>query len=372
MFAHLEWPAMILVWLSGVRGLIIERSRFYHLTPPRTATARSIVARRPPEIPRHLRPKRRVLFITDPRFARREATVVSEGASYRAVGFGMAIAGVVCFSLRPILIKVAYAYVTDPVTLLALRMVFSLPFFLAAAAWMGRSRDHAPMSRRDAVAIVLLGFLGYYFASFLDFLGLQYISAGLGRLILFLYPTVVMALSFAFLGKRPSPPELLALVLSYIGLALVLANTAGTNVNLALGAALVFGSAAAYAVYLVAGSAVVQRVGSMRFSAYATTIASAFCIAQFFLLRPVSALHLPPQVYGLAIAMAIASTVLPVFLTSEALRRIGANRVALVGALGPVTTIFFGWLGLDEAMTPVQLLGAMLVLGGVLLVSLRR
>src|SRR5258706_15300 len=277
----------------------------------------------------------------------------------------MAIAGVVCFSLRPILIKLAYGYVVDPVTLLALRMVFSLPFFLAAAAWVGRDATRDRLTRRDVWAIVFLGFIGYYFASFVDFLGLQYVSAGLGRLILFLYPTLVVVLSIIFLHKRPGIREIVALGITYSGVALVMSTLLGDgNANLALGAALCFASAAGYAVYLVAGSQVVQRVGSVRFTAYATTVASIFCIAQFFLLRPLSALALPPPVYGLAIAMAIFSTVLPVFITSEALRRIGANQVALIGALGPVTTIFFGWMGLDETMTPVQLAGARLGVGG--------
>lgn len=285
----------------------------------------------------------------------------------------MALTGVACFSLRPILIKLAYVHVVDPVTLLALRMLFSLPFFVAAAAWAGRGERREPVSRRDAGAIVFLGFIGYYFSSFADFLGLQYISAGLGRLILFLYPTIVVLLSLAFLRKRPSRRELLALVLTYSGVALVMWRAVGgANANLPLGASLVFASAVGYAVYLVAGSQVVRRVGSLRFTAYAMSVASAFCIAQFLLLRPLSALELPRQVYGLAIAMALMSTVLPVFITSEALRRIGANQVALVGALGPVTTIFFGWVGLDERMSPIQLAGAALVLFGVLLVSLRR
>ena len=293
-------------------------------------------------------------------------------ASYRAIGVAMAIAGVVCFSLRPILIKLAYGYVVDPVTLLALRMIYSLPFFLAAAAWGGRDAKRPPLVRRDAWAIVFLGFIGYYFASFVDFLGLQYISAGLGRLILFLYPTLVVLLSVAFLHKHPSTREIVALVVTYSGVAVVMSTVlGGGNANLPLGAALCFASATGYAVYLVASSQVVQRVGSIRFTAYATTVASILCIAQFFVLRPLAALALPPAVYGIAIAMAIFSTVLPVFITSEALRRIGANQVALIGALGPVTTIFFGWIGLDETMTPVQLAGAALVLGGVMLVTLR-
>ncbi len=297
---------------------------------------------------------------------------MTSAASYRAIGVAMAIAGVVCFSLRPILIKLAYGYVVDPVTLLALRMVFSLPFFLAAAAWAGREGRRAPIGRKDAWAIVLLGFVGYYFASFADFLGLQYISAGLGRLILFVYPTLVVLLSMAFLRKPPTAREVAALGATYAGIALVMSNAMeGSSAHFALGAALCFASAAGYAVYLVASSQVVQRVGSLRFTAYAMSAASAFCILQFLLLRPLSALRMPGEVYGLAIAMALASTVLPVFITTEALKRIGATQVALLGALGPVTAIFFGWLGLDEAMAPVQLAGAALVLAGVVLVTLK-
>jgi drug/metabolite transporter (DMT)-like permease len=284
----------------------------------------------------------------------------------------MAITGVMCFSLRALFIKLAYGYVVDPITLLALRMAFSLPFFLAAVAWVGRDSTRTPIGRRDAWAIVLLGFVGYYFASFADFLGLQYISAGLGRLILFVYPTLVVLLSMAFLNKRPTAREVVALGITYSGIALVMANAAqGANKDLVLGAALCFASAAGYAVYLVASSQVVQRVGSMRFTAYAMSVASGFCILQFLLLRPLSALSMPGQVYGLAIAMALLSTVLPIFITTEALKRIGANQVALFGALGPVTTLFFGWAGLDEVMTPVQLAGAALVLAGVVLVTLK-
>jgi drug/metabolite transporter (DMT)-like permease len=297
---------------------------------------------------------------------------VAPDASYRAAGVAMAIAGVVCFSLRPIFIKLAYAYAVDPVTLLALRMIFSLPFFLAAAAWTGRDRMRTPLRPTDIRSIILLGFVGYYFASFADFLGLQYISAGLGRLILFMYPTLVVLLSMAFLHKRPTAREVVALGVTYTGIALVMSNAiGGPNANFALGAALCFASATGYAVYLVAGSQVVQRLGSMRFTAYATSVASGFCIVQFLLLRPLSALDLPKQVYGLAAAIALVSTVLPVFITAEALRRIGANQVALLGALGPVTAIFLGWAGLDETMTPVQLAGAALVLAGVVLVTLR-
>jgi drug/metabolite transporter (DMT)-like permease len=290
--------------------------------------------------------------------------------SYRAVGIALAVAGVIAFSFRPILIKLAYGYVRDPVTLIALRMVFSLPFFAAAAFWQRGNRT--PISRRDAWAIVFLGGLGYYFASFIDFVGLQYISAGLGRLLLFLYPTIVVVLSWLVLGKRAGGRELAALAITYAGTAAVLWQaTGGQHEDLPLGASLVFAGAVAYAIYLVFGSQVIQRVGSMRFTAYALLVACVLCIAQFLLLRPLAALALPWPVYAYAIVMAIFSTVLPTFMTAEALKRIGANQVAILGALGPVSTIFFGFVGLDERMTWLQLAGTALVLVGVVLVSLK-
>jgi drug/metabolite transporter (DMT)-like permease len=293
-------------------------------------------------------------------------------SGYLAVGLLFAIAGVVCFSLRPIIIKLAYAYVVDPVTLLALRMLFSVPFFVATALWSSGRAEQRPLERRDIAAIVGLGLLSYYVASFLDFLGLQYISAGLGRLLQFVYPTVVVLLSALFLGKRATPREVVALALTYLGLVLVFWHAVGgEQANLWLGATLVFASATCYAIYLVAGGEVISRVGSVRFTAYAMTVASAACIVQFLLLRPLSALDLPSAVYGLSIAMAVGSTVIPGFLIAEALRRIGANKVAIIGALGPVTAIFLGYVGLDEIMTPLQVAGALLVLVGVVAISLK-
>jgi drug/metabolite transporter (DMT)-like permease len=292
--------------------------------------------------------------------------------SYLLAGLLLAVGGVVFFSLRPIFIKLAYAWVTDPVTLLALRMVFSVPFFIAAAVWVRSATEHRPLATHELAAVAALGILSYYGASFLDFLALQYIPAGLGRLLLFTYPTIVVILSAALLRKRATAREVAALVLTYAGLALVFAHSLeGEQKSFWLGAALAFASSICYALYLVAGAEVITRVGSVRFTAYAMSAASAACILQFLLLRPLSALDVPAPVYGYAIAMAVVSTAVPVFMTSEALRRVGANTVAIIGALGPVTTIAFGWLGLEEVMTPLQLAGSALVLVGVVVISLR-
>jgi len=292
--------------------------------------------------------------------------------SYRVIGIALAFIGAALFSLKGVTTKLIYAYRADAVTLLALRMLFSVPFFLAAAAWSGHSARSAPLSRRDIGLIVLLGLLGYYLSSFLDFLGLLYISATLERLTLYLYPTLVLLLSVMFLKARARGADIAAIALSYAGIALVFL-TAGKigGSNLALGATLVFGSAFAYAIYLVAGTEVIKRIGSIRFTAYAMTVSSIAGILQFLVLRPLDALVLPPAAYGWVIVLALFNTVLPVFMIGEALKRVGATRFAVIGAIGPLTTMAADWAVLGEALNSAQIFGAALVLAGVLLVTLQ-
>lgn len=295
-------------------------------------------------------------------------------AAYRGWGIAFAVLGVLAFSLRPILIKLSYAaHPVSPTTLLFLRMTLSLPFFVAIGWWLRRREPR--LEARDWLNLAALGFVGYYGASFLDFLGLQYVGAGVGRLILFLYPTLVLLLSFVFLRKRPTARELAALAASYAGIALVVSGQAapGAGGRLFLfGALLIFAGAMCYAVYLVAGSQVVKRLGSMRFTAYSMAISSLPAIAQFVLVEEPSALSLPAAVWGYAAVLATASTVLPVFLQAEALKRIGANHFALIGAVGPVSVAVTSALGLDEPFTWVQAAGGALVISGVVLVSLKR
>ena len=295
-------------------------------------------------------------------------------AAYRGWGIAFAVCGVLAFSVRPILIKLSYAaHPVSPTTLLFLRMTLSLPFFLVIGWWL---RGQAPrLTRRDWLNVGVLGFLGYYGASFLDFLGLQYVGAGVGRLILFLFPTLVLLLSFLFLKKTPTPREIAALAISYAGIALVVSDQVAPSAEGRLflfGALLIFGGALLYAVYLVAGSQVVKRVGSMRFTAYSMAISSIPAVLQFGLLEPASALRLPAAVWGYAAVLATFSTVLPVFLQAEALKRIGANHFALIGAVGPVSVAVTSALGLDEPFTWVQAVGGLFVIAGVLLVSQRR
>ena len=295
-------------------------------------------------------------------------------AAYRGWGIVFALVGVLAFSFRPILIKLSYAaHPVSPNTLLFLRMALSLPFFLVIGWWL---RGQQPrLTARDWAGVAGLGFIGYYAASFLDFIGLQYVGAGVGRLILFLYPTLVLVISSFFLRKDPTRREIGALVLSYAGIALVVSDQVGATPEgklFVLGAMLVFASALCYAIYLVAGGQLVKRIGSMRFTAYSMVVATLPAIAQFFVLEPRGALELPASVWTYAIILATVSTVLPLFLQAEALRRIGATEFALVGAVSPVSVAVMSALGLDEPFGIRQAAGAALVIFGVLLVSLKR
>jgi drug/metabolite transporter (DMT)-like permease len=284
------------------------------------------------------------------------------------VGLAIALVGAVLFSAKAIVAKLIYRYQVDPVTLIAFRMIFSLPFFAVIAFW--KARTAAPLANGERVKIVVLGLLGYYLSSFLDFIGLQYVSAGLERLLLFLTPSFVLLLSVVFLNKKITRAEWLALGLAYLGTMLVFVHDArlgGSNVI--LGSVLVLGSAFTYAIYLLVSGEMVKRVGPVRLVAYAMSVSSVACIVQFFLLRPPSMLVQPMAVYGLSIVNAIVCTVLPVFLTMAAVARIGAATTAQAGMIGPVSTLFLGALLLGEPLTVVHLAGTGLVLVGIYLLS---
>ena len=283
-----------------------------------------------------------------------------------------AIAGTLGFSFKAILIKLAYAWhPADATTLLALRMLYAAPFFLVMA-WAARSAT--PIARGDVLQLLWLGFIGYYLASLLDFLGLEYITASLERLVLYLYPTMVVLLSALLFKRRIGRREGIALVLSYAGIVFVFWSdfrVGGDARALAVGGGLVFASAFCYAVYLVSAGGIIGRLGSMRFIAWAMIASTFFVLAQFVATRPLAALDVPLRIHAIVLAMAIFATVLPTWLVAEAIRRIGANQTSLVGSLGPVFTIGLGAMILGEPVHAIQLAGASLVLAGVLLVSLK-
>jgi drug/metabolite transporter (DMT)-like permease len=284
-----------------------------------------------------------------------DSPVPDARSRYRA-GFWLAIGAAFGFSFKAIFVKLAYLVPgpapVDAVTLLALRMAFAAPVFGIAAL---RTRSGVSLSPRQWAALVGVGLAGYYGASILDFWGLQYITAGLERLILFTYPTLTVLMGVLFFGKRLQRMELAAILLTYAGVAAAFAH----DLNLAaeakvvwLGAGLVFGSSLSYAVYLSAGGQFILRLGSVRFTALSMAVATAGTLVHYLLARPWGdVLHQTWPIYALAFGMALVSTVLPVFMQSAAIRAMGAGPASIVGMAGPLATLFFGWLLLGETLS---------------------
>jgi len=289
-----------------------------------------------------------------------------------ASGLVLALTGAIAFSGKAIIVKLAYRHGVDAVTLIMYRMVMAFPFFVVLAWWSSR-QAHAkanPLTRRDVGSVAVLGFIGYYFSSYLDFLGLQYISASLERLILYLNPTMVLLMGWVFYRRRITRWRALAMAVSYSGVVLVFGHelTVGGQ-DAVLGSSLVLASALCYAIYLVMSGQLVQRIGAMRLVGLASGVASVFCWVQFLWLRPLSAMWVPTEVLWLSLVNATLCTVLPLVLVMMAIERIGAALTAQAGMIGPMATIALGvWL-LDEPFNAWTGMGTLLVLGGVYMVS---
>jgi len=287
-------------------------------------------------------------------------------------GLALAVAGAIAFSGKAIIVKLAYRHGVDAVTLIMLRMLFALPLFLALSWWAGRGRER--LTARDWRMVALLGFSGYYLASFLDFAGLAYVTASFERLILYLNPTLVLGLGWLLFGRRVNARQVGALAVSYAGVLIVFGHELrleGSDVL--LGAALVFASALSYAVYLVYSGEEVKRLGALRLTGLASTVACVLCIAQFVLLRPIgSAFDVAPPVVWLSLLNATLCTFAPVLMVMMAIERIGATMAAQTGMVGPMSTILMGVVILDEPFTPWIAVGTVLVLSGVWLLAKAR
>lgn len=284
-------------------------------------------------------------------------------------GLSLAMVGAIAFSGKAIIVKLAYRYDVDAVTLIMLRMLFALPLFVALAWWAGRGKRK--LGARDWRMVIALGFSGYYLASFLDFMGLQYVSASLERLILYLSPTLVLLLGRVLFKRRVGIRQVLALLLSYSGLLLVFGQELKVEgSHIALGTALVFGSTLSYAFYLLYSGEEVKRLGAVRLTGLATGVACVLCIAQYLLLRPVdTALHVAPQVLWLSVLNATVCTFAPVLMVMMGIERIGAAAASQAGMIGPLSTILMGVLILGEPFTVWVAAGTVLVMGGVWLLA---
>src|ERR1700681_1157166 len=282
----------------------------------------------------------------------------------RRRGVLLATLGAIAFSGKAIIVKLAYRYGVDAVTLIMYRMLFAVRMFVILSWWAGHGKP--PLSWRDARAVLGLGFCGYYLSSFLDFAGLRFISASLERLILYLNPTLVLVLGVVLFQRKATRGQIVALAVSYAGVLCVFGKEVTLQgANVPLGATLVFGSAVSYAVYLSYGGEEVKRLGALRLTGLATTVACIICIAQFFVLRPWSAIIVAPQVLWLSALNATVCTFAPVLMVMRAIERIGASLTAQASTIGPMSTILMAVMLLGEPFTAWVAAGTVLVVAGI-------
>lgn len=290
-----------------------------------------------------------------------------------AAGIIIALLGAICFSTKAIFVKLAYRDTSvDAVTLLALRMVFSLPFFLISALVTSSKAGNVKFSRKQWLGVALVGSLGYYISSLLDFFGLQYISASIERLVLFIYPTIVLLISALIFREKIKSIQWLAVGITYGGLLLAFVSEAQVNDDSSsfyLGAALIFGCAVTYAFYIVGSGRLIPIVGAVKFNSYAMTFACIGVLLHYFFTSNQSLLQLDPLVYVYSFAMAIVSTVIPSYMVTAGIKRIGSENAAIVGSVGPVSTILQAYFFLAEPITIWQILGTVLILVGVFLIG---
>jgi len=288
-------------------------------------------------------------------------------------GYLFIVIGAILFSTKAVLVKLAFNHSTvDPVSLLALRMIFSLPFFLLTGWWARRSLSSLPLTRRQWWNVIGLGLLGYYLSSLLDFIGLKYISAGLERLILFLFPTFTVIINALFFKEPFTPRQMLAMALSYLGILIAYTDEMSLDMNKSgffLGSALIFLCSITYAGYIVGTGRLLKQIPVMRYTSLAMLSATAGVLIHFYIAGNFSILHLNQTTIGFGLLLAILATVIPNFLVAAGIKSIGSNNAAIVSAIGPVSTIILAYFFLGEDLSVYQVIGTGFVIGGVVMIG---
>ncbi len=291
--------------------------------------------------------------------------------SNKRLGALLAVTGIVMFSAKAIMVKLGYRHDVDAVTLLLLRMLFALPIYLFISVKETKKQNETKISRKDFLNVVGLGIVGYYLASYFDFYGLQFISASLERLILFIYPTLVIIISAIVLKKKATKIQIYAILITYLGIFVAFSDDLNVDSEgLWVGTISIFLSAFTYAIYLVGSGAMIPKLGPVRFTAYAMTVSCFMVILHYLAINSFEVLHQPGEVYALGFAMAMISTVIPSFLISEAIKRLGASNFAIYGSLGPISTIVLAIIFLGERIDLYQIIGTVIVIIGVSIINL--
>lgn len=288
-------------------------------------------------------------------------------------GVAIGVLGVVLFSSKAVMVKLSYDYHVDPISILLLRMLFSFPFYAVIAYMYRNQNSHIKVSVKDYSWIVFFGFIGYYLASYFDFVGLTYIKASLERIILFLYPTIVILFNRIFLKQSITRVQTGAIALTYLGIVIAFSDEVVVSGSDAyLGGFFILLSAMTYASFLVGSGWLIPKFGVMKFTAYAMIVSCICVFVHYSLISEIDLFSFSWEVYFLGFLIAIFATVIPSFLVSASIKMISSSNFAIVAGTGPISTIILAAIFLNESLTLLQLFGAFVVIIGILLVSINK
>ncbi|MBD0823073.1 DMT family transporter [Aestuariibaculum marinum] len=288
-------------------------------------------------------------------------------------GVLIGILAVVLFSSKAVMVKLAYQYDVDAISVLLLRMLFSFPFYVVIALLSRKKGNTLPVTKKDYVWVVFFGFVGYYLASYFDFVGLTYIKASLERIILFIYPTIVLFFNKIFLKKPITKVQAGAILLTYIGVVIAFWDEVAISGNdTYLGGFFIFLSAVTYASYLVGTGWLIPKFGVVKFTSYAMLVSCVCVFIHYGFINEISLFSFPWQVYGYGFLIAVFATVIPSFLVSMSIKMISSSNFAIVAGIGPISTIILAAIFLNEKLTLLQFFGALIVIIGILFVSLKK
>jgi drug/metabolite transporter (DMT)-like permease len=296
----------------------------------------------------------------------------SDAKKISLAGFIVTFIGAVLFSTKAVMVKKAFADIkVDALSLLAVRMICSLPFYLIVAFYKTNKEENVKLTARQWWYVVALGLMGYYLSSFLDFVGLQYISAGLERLILFLYPTITVLITSLVFKQKISGIQKIALAVTYVGIAIAYYGELKVDINnphFYLGSGLIFLCAITYGSFIAGSGQLIPQIGATKFTAYAMSVASLGVLAHYFINGNFTVLqHFNASFWWYGILLAVVATVIPTFLISGGLKRMGSNNVAIISSIGPVSTIIQAHFILGEKISTAQIMGTILVIAGVIM-----
>ncbi|MCK6265865.1 DMT family transporter [Vibrio sp. ZSDE26] len=298
-----------------------------------------------------------------------DASIPKQGSSDYRTGILYALVGTLLFSIKPVLIKLAYSVGGDATSIMSLRAASSLPLYIAILLWLCWDPDKRSKLKKYGLQAALVGVLGYYCASLLDILALDFISAQLERLLIFMFPSFVVFISWGILKEAPRKGTLTSIALGYVGVAMIVMHDFSSfGHQVWLGSAMAIASALIFAIYLVLSKKFISKMGAQLFTSVGMGSAGIVIMAQYQL-QGAQFTEMPNELIWMGVMIGVFCTVLPSYFVAAAMARLTPSVLSLTSNIGPAVTALFAILLLDESFTHWHGMGMILVVYAVVRIN---